>query len=79
MPSVDAMVANVSAEVEAALRRELMQLRNDVSAQRIALERLTVERNQWRNQYLSLRERVDRLCRQLSAAAEARVVDDGHA
>ena len=57
-------------EIEWMLRQQLSAKRADVAAALTALERATAERDQWRRQYLELRERVDRLCAQLQAVGE---------
>ena len=59
-----------AAAIERILHQQLSAKRADVSAALTALERATAERDQWRRQYLELRERVDRLCAQLQAVAE---------
>jgi phage shock protein A len=59
-----------AAEIERMLRQQLSAKRADLTAALTALERATAERDQWRRQYLELRERVDRLCAQLQAVAE---------
>lgn len=72
MSVLDPTDAQIAAEREIELRREIIRLRQDVDAQRRTIERMTHERDFWRDQYQQLKSRIGELCRIAAGAAELR-------
>ena len=61
---------SIAEDREAVLLARIERLSNDVAAQRKALERVTDERNTWRNAYNRLHHKVELLAAVKASVAE---------